>query len=131
MEKILLNRYRNILQRCNNPNSRGYKDYWWRGIKCEWKTFEEFYTDMKEWFDPVLSIDRINNDWNYCKKNCRWADRKTQINNRRKQIRWYEKDPSLWTNIEKSKYEWKKYFLERKKKNMQKNIVWVNNTKKI
>ena len=72
-----------IQQRCNNPNYTRYKDYGWRWIKCEWETFEQFYKDM--WDRPTWkTLDRINNNWNYCKENCRWSDLKTQANNTRK-----------------------------------------------
>jgi len=47
----------------------------WIKVCEEWFVFENFYNDMiwtrKKW----LSLDRINNDWNYCKENCRRADR--------------------------------------------------------
>lgn len=79
-------------QRCNNPKVKDFKNYGGRGIKCLWKSFEEFYKDMhKEYISHIkkygknqTSIDRINNDGHYCKKNCRWATYKIQRRNSRR-----------------------------------------------
>lgn len=38
---------------------------------------------MSNGYSDNLTIDRINVDWNYEPDNCRWADRKTQADNRR------------------------------------------------
>lgn len=79
--------YRWILDRCNSPRVNHYDRYWWRWIKCLWKTFEEFKNDMyvsyleAYAFDKAISIDRIDSDWNYCKENCRWATKIEQANN--------------------------------------------------
>jgi len=93
--------YRWILQRCNNKNYKWYKNYGWRWIKCEWETFEIFYKDMKDWYKEWLSIDRINNDWNYCKSNCRWATSKEQWNNRRSnhiiEYNWKKQTLQYWS----------------------------------
>lgn len=77
----------NILQRCNNPNYPEYYLYGGRGIKCLWKSFEEFKNDMEPTYQSHLSIDRWpDKNGHYCKSNCRWATAKQQANNRRNNL---------------------------------------------
>jgi len=76
--------------RCNSKSDGGYKYYGGKGIKCEWKTYQEFKNDMYDSFIKHLnkygrkqtSIDRIDSDKNYCKENCRWATWKEQTKNK-------------------------------------------------
>lgn len=79
-----------MLQRCKNPNIQSYKYCGARGIKvCErWKTFVNFYADMGE-KPKDRTLDRIDNDGDYCKDNCRWATSKEQAFNKRK-TKWIE-----------------------------------------
>jgi hypothetical protein len=93
-----------IVQRCENENSRDYKDYGGRGIKMHpaWrKDFRVFY----EWaissgYIEGLSIDRKNNDGDYIPRNCRWIPIQEQMMNQRKTVR------IKWKGEEKTLREW-------------------------
>lgn len=79
--------WRSMRSRCNNPKSAHYQSYGGRGIKiCKrWDKFENFYEDMGE-RPKGYSLDRIDNNKGYNKKNCRWATKKEQDNNRRDNV---------------------------------------------
>lgn len=87
--------YMGIVKRCNNKVAENYLHYGGRGIKNEWETFEDFRDDMYESYlvhvqkngERQTTIDRINNDSNYSKENCKWSTYAEQIGNRSNSIR--------------------------------------------
>lgn len=83
----LYSRWRDIKQRCLNPNNNNYKYYGGRGIKIceEWLDFNNF----RQWalnngYSEELSIDRIDNNGDYEPLNCRWVTQSIQCMNMRR-----------------------------------------------
>lgn len=73
-------------KRCYNKKSNNYKNYGGRNpsitVCKRWLKFENFLEDMGE-RPKNKTLDRIDNNGNYCKSNCRWATRKQQCRNTR------------------------------------------------
>jgi hypothetical protein len=70
--------------RCTNKNREKYPIYGERGIKydAKWETFDGFWEDMGPTYQDGLTLDRIENDGNYSKENCKWSTYTEQANNR-------------------------------------------------
>ena len=79
--------YRNMLSRCYNKNTPAYKYYGGRniGVSIDWRND---FKNFKKWalennYNDGLTLDRINNEYDYVPTNCRWVPMKIQNNNKR------------------------------------------------
>lgn len=79
--------WKNMWNRCNNPENEDYSAYGGRGIKiCKrWNNIKNFISDMGE-RPKGLTLDRIDNNGNYCQKNCKWSTNTEQARNRRSNV---------------------------------------------
>lgn len=88
MKKFFYPTWYAMMKRCYSPSNHNYKRYGARGITvCEewhnYKCFELWANSTYPAGEQKLTLDRIDNDKDYCPANCRWVTMKTQSNNRR------------------------------------------------
>ena len=75
--------WKNMRQRCLNPNTHKYFIYGGRGITIDssWNSFRNFIEDMGNRPSLKHSLGRIDNNKGYSKVNCRWETSEQQMNN--------------------------------------------------
>ena len=100
--------WKHMVDRCNNPKIKAYKDYGGRGISVceEWLDIRNFvdWCDLTHPNQEGYTLDRINNDKGYSPENCRWVDKSTQAINRR--MRRTNTSGFVGVGFNKSKGKW-------------------------
>lgn len=94
--------WQGIKDRCHNPNNPAYKNYGGRGIEvcAQWRNdYKQFVSDMGFRPDPLLTLDRIDNNKGYSPENCRWASRKDQCRNKRNNRKVIRDDGMVFNTI--------------------------------
>lgn len=77
--------WHNMISRCYDPKRKGYELYGGRGITvCKrWRSYNNFYKDMKQTDPEKFVLDRIDPNGNYEPSNCRWLSKSESSRNRR------------------------------------------------
>lgn len=84
--RSILSARQRAIQRCYNEKNPSYYRYGPRGITVckEWLEDNRSFAKwaVENGWQRGLSLDRIDNDGNYCPENCRWATEEEQARNK-------------------------------------------------
>lgn len=88
----LFRRWKNMRQRCLNPNNNAYPRYGGRGIKVcdQWvNDFKAFHDwSLGNGYDENLELDRMDNNGDYSPDNCRFTTTVENCNNQRRNVKY-------------------------------------------
>lgn len=123
-------------QRCNNPNTEGFKNYGGRGIKVceEWEKDVKSFHDwaINNGYEDNLTLERNDINGNYEPFNCSWKTMKEQANNKRNnhliEFEGQIKTISEWSEIKGIS---KELILERIKRDIKKEKLFEKPKKRI
>jgi len=86
----LYNTWNHMKQRCSNIKNKDYLNYGGRGITIcpEWADKEKGFINFRDWalnngYKDSLTIDRKENNGNYCPENCQWITNGENLRNTR------------------------------------------------
>lgn len=80
--------YIHILERCGKPYCKEYQWYGARGIKCEFRSFEEFRDyALSHGYNDSLTVERIDVNGNYAPGNITFIPQQLQPRNTRKNVK--------------------------------------------
>jgi hypothetical protein len=96
--------YHLLKQRCNNPKASKFHLWGGKGIRNQWRTFEDFKRDMypsylrhvEKYGERNTTIERTDGDKDYSKANCRWATYKEQNTNRKNVLKFKNLSVTQW-----------------------------------
>lgn len=78
--------WNDMVRRCSDKSRKSYKDYGGRGISIcdEWLDFKTFMEwALENGYQQNLTIERMDNDGDYCAGNCTWIPKERQSTNTR------------------------------------------------